>query len=501
MNTSQLFAQWLATHREISAVESAITHLRVDRKVGRMPAANGDVRAHDGKVLKKIHHGMVTASAYVDLTGQLAAATDLTSEQAACIHHTQHEIERTLKVPMSLAAEIEEARTKSEAAWEVAKSQGKFALVQVPFAELVRLKREQARCLATDGDLYAALLDHYVPGVSTKWMLEMVEGLVAGLKPLIEKTRGKELMLPIRILQCAYDRADMFQLQQNLAYRMGFDPDRGGFMHAAPPFSIGYTPYNVQLAMSREPRGMFDEIYNMLHEGGHGLANQGYPQDWWYTAMNMGPSHFATEGEAKFWETGIGRSKEFWKFFFPIMQERFPALMHNKYTWWDAYRAVNRVTPSFIRVDADPITYHSHILLRLRTDIGLITGDLPVEEMPNFWNNQSQELLGITPKNDAEGCVQDDHQYDGCFGYFPAYSGADIVGIQWMGAAGRDIAFNEYYSCGQLPPLKDWLTENVFRYGRIHTTEELVRMATGGPISFEPFVALMTERINEVYEL
>jgi len=242
-------------------------------------------------------------------------------------------------------------------------------------------------------------------------------------------------------------------------------------------------------------------IFSTIHETGHGLYEQGISQSLRRTPLATGASSAIHESQSRMWENVVGRSKPFWKYFYPRLQQIFPAQLSNV-SLNDFYRAINRVTPSFVRIEADEATYNLHIMLRLELEIALMEGSLNVKDLPQAWNARMQEFLGVTPPNDRLGVLQDVHWSGGMFGYFPTYALGNLIAAQiWdrMTAGMPDV--NDRMEKGDFSMILHWLRENLHRHGSKFEPQDLVKRVTGSKISSEPYMAYLNAKYGEIYDL
>ncbi|MEM6530847.1 MAG: carboxypeptidase M32, partial [Chloroflexota bacterium] len=251
-------------------------------------------------------------------------------------------------------------------------------------------------------------------------------------------------------------------------------------------------------------------LFGTLHETGHALYEQGVSPELTRSALTTdflgqyavgGTSYGAHESQSRLWENQIGRSREFWELNFGRLQEYFPEQLADV----DAaffYRAVNRVHPSLIRVEADEVTYNFHIMLRVEIEMGLLDGSLKVDDLPEVWNAKMEEYLGVVPSSDGEGVLQDVHWSGGGFGSFPGYTVGNVMSAQFLEAAHRDVdGLASSLESGDNAPLLGWLTENVYQHGRAYSATELLQRTTGNDLTAGPFISYITEKFTDLYAL
>jgi carboxypeptidase Taq len=284
-----------------------------------------------------------------------------------------------------------------------------------------------------------------------------------------------------------------------LVQAIGFDFTRGRQDTAPHPFCTGWSIGDIRLTTRYKPY-IGSAIFGSLHEAGHGMYEQGSPMSWDRTPLAGGVSLGVHESQSRTWENIVGRSKAFWSYFLPALQGKFPAL--DGYDLDTFYRAINKVEPSYIRVEADELTYNLHVLTRFEIECDILSDKLKVKDLPEAWNAKYSEYLGITPRNDAEGCLQDVHWSTGLIGYFPTYSMGNLLSYQIWGALQNDVPnTDELMAAGNFAPILGWLQENVYSQGRRYTPKELIQRVTGKPMAATDYLAALEKKYTEIYDL
>jgi carboxypeptidase Taq len=279
---------------------------------------------------------------------------------------------------------------------------------------------------------------------------------------------------------------------------MGIDLTRGRLDLSTHPFCGGVGPDDVRMTARYDRRDMRGGLFGAIHEAGHGLYEQGLDARRVRSPLGGAISMAVHESQSRLWENNVARSRAFWKHWLPRLKRAHPQL--KGVTLDGVHRAANEVRPSMIRVEADELTYNLHIILRYEIERDLIEGRLDVADLPDRWNAAMHELLGITPRNDAEGVLQDIHWAMGLFGYFPTYSIGNLYAAQWMETARKEIrGLDGRIEKGQLAPLRQWLHDRIHRHDRIHTADALVKKVTGKPLGTDAFERYITRKIQSVY--
>jgi carboxypeptidase Taq len=348
---------------------------------------------------------------------------------------------------------------------------------------------------------YDAFLARGEPGLTTRQVEALFAELRAAILPLVREILERGDRVDDTILDRELDVDGQLASSMELARRIGFDEERGRRDLSAHPFCVPFGPGDVRFTTRVRPTARDSCLFSTLHETGHALYNQGIPRSLARTPLWDGASAAVHESQSRLWENMVGRSRPFWAFAFPELLRTFPGELGDA----DAetyYRAVNRVRPSYIRVDADELTYNLHIMLRFEIENDLLEGRLRVREVPEAWNAKLQEYLGLPPPPAAEGPLQDMHWSTPVMGNFVGYALGNLIGAQIMEKARGELSeLDRQMAAGEFQPLLDWLRERVYAHGRKFTPGELVERVTGGSIGTAAWVAYAGRKFGELYEL
>jgi carboxypeptidase Taq len=335
---------------------------------------------------------------------------------------------------------------------------------------------------------------------------------VEKLDPLFVQLRKSSTELLKRIQESEYQPAaeifnQKYQIEKQKQFNryilplIGFDMEAGRLDETVHPFAQTVNPGDVRITTRYLEDNVRSAIFGTIHEAGHGIYEQNISPDYEGTVIQDGASFGIHESQSRFLENMVGRSKEFWTYFYPALQEHFPEQL-NHIQLDDFYRAVNAVEPSFIRVEADELTYNLHIMVRYEIEKALIAGEIEVKDLPAIWNGKMQEYLGITPVNDSEGVLQDIHWSFGGFGYFPSYSLGNLYAAQILNKIQQDVPeFYESIEKGNFQVIQKWLKGNIHQYGSLYTPNELIVKATGEELNADYLVKYLEEKYSRVYKL
>ncbi|MCH7807983.1 MAG: carboxypeptidase M32, partial [Planctomycetes bacterium] len=426
--------------------------------------------------------------------GDFVAATNL--------RETRRTFERAAKVPTELVKEIAHTSAVAKAAWIKAREQSNFAEFASPLAKMVDLKKRLAEYVGYEAEAYDALMDEFEPGAKSadiETLFSHVRDETVGLLSRLQDARQKP---DPTILTRRYPRAQQEILSRKMAESVGFDFTSGRCDVTVHPFctTIGGSG-DVRITTRYQEDFLPAAMFGTMHEAGHGLYEQGLPEEHRFTPMGEAVSLGIHESQSRLWENLVGRSDAFWEYHYGDLQAMFPEPLRDVSR--DAfYRAINTVAPSFIRVEADELTYNLHIILRFEIERGIFTGSLGVEDIPAAWNESCQRLLGITPPDDRQGCLQDIHWSMGIFGYFPTYALGNLYAAQFFEQAATDIPdLADRIRANDHKPLLSWLRTNIHQHGQRYRAAELVEKVTGKPLSIKPFMDYVTGKFSAVYGL
>ena len=479
-----------------NAVGSASGVLGWDQQV-MMPEGGTPARSKQLSALSSVHHDMVTADETGELLDELDDA-DLTDEQAAVVREVRREYERADAVPVELVEEISETGSEALQAWEEAKAEDDFDEFAPYLEKHVELKREYAEHIDPDRDPYEVLFEEFEPCLSMERAESILAELREALVPMIEDIRESDVELAVDTFEGTFPEDEQEALSRDALELVGYDFDRGRLDVSSHPFTSG-NQFDCRVTTRFDENDPLGAVGSTVHEFGHAQYNLGLPQEHFGTPLGTSRDLSVHESQSRLWENHVGRSEAFWREFLPVFQEHFPQT--EEATVRDAYEAFNQVyEDNLIRVEADELTYHLHIVIRFEIERDLVRGDLDVEDVPGVWNDKYEEYLGIRPDTDSEGCLQDIHWSHGNFGYFPTYSLGSVMAAQLFEAAEAEIDdLDAKIAEGEFDDLHDWLGENVHRHGSRYETNELVKRATGEDFSADAFLDYVDEKYGELY--
>jgi carboxypeptidase Taq len=364
---------------------------------------------------------------------------------------------------------------------------------------VVSLVREMASALGWEEQAYDPLLDEYEPYMKTQDLERIFASFLPRLKGLVARIAAAGREPDTAFLTRSFPPALQEKFGRQVLEAMGYDFRRGRLDVSAHPFTTRLGNADVRLTTRYNPEYFNSGIFGMIHEGGHGIYEQGAGAGLGGTLLADGASMGMHESQSRLYENVIGRSLPFWKYFYPRLRELFPAALKDV-DLKAFYRGINAVRPSLIRVEADEVTYNLHIVLRFNLEKALLEGSLAVRDLPEAWNRQSAELLGLTPPGDAEGVLQDIHWCWGAIGYFPTYTLGNLYSAQLYAAMQRELPdLEQEMSEGNLEIIRAWLAEKIHKAGRLYPAGELCLRATGEKLDPAYFMDYLEAKYSEIY--
>jgi carboxypeptidase Taq len=481
-------------YERIATLQSVSGVLSWDQQV-TMPEGGTPARSRQLSTISGLGHELLTEDAVAEGLDDLDGA-DLTGDQAASVREIRREHRRADRVPRDLIEDITQASSEALPVWEEAKAEDDFGTFAPKLEELLELQREYAEHIDPDRDPYEVLFEEYEPYID----VETAEGILTQLRdalvPLIDdlKAADSDLASPFG---GTYPEDAQETVSRDLLSALGYDWDRGRLDTSSHPFTSG-NQFDTRITTRFHESDPLDALTATIHEFGHAQYNLGLPQDAFGTPLGQSRDLTVHESQSRFWENHVGRTEEFWDFALPTVQEHFDGL--DDATPRDIYEAANQIYPeNLIRVEADELTYHMHIVLRFEIERDLVRGDLDVSEVPAVWNDRMEEYLGIRPDTDAEGCLQDIHWSHGNFGYFPTYSLGSVLAAQLNHRVREDLDVDALVREGEFDPIREWMGEKIHRHGCRYTTPDLIEEATGEAFTADYFVDYAKEKFGELY--
>ncbi len=497
---SDAYARLMDRVRDIGRFRAIEALLEWDQET-YMPPGGVKARAEQIALIAGVAHERMVADETKALLEE-AAAHDEDYVAVTNLRETRRTFDRASKVPTELVKEIAHTSAMAKEAWVKARKDSDFPTFAPLLGKMVDLKKQLADHVGYETEPYDALMDEFEPGARAADIDELFATLRDQTVALLRKIQAASDKPDAAILTRHYPQAQQEVLSRQMATALNFDFDSGRGDVTVHPFctTIGGCD-DVRITTRYLEDFLPAAMFGTMHETGHGLYEQGLPVEHRFTPMGDCISLGIHESQSRMWENMVGRSRGFWEHHYAGVQVMFPDALGD--VSLDAfYRAINTVAPSFIRVEADELTYNLHIALRFEIERGIFTGKLKIEDIPAAWSEAFDRFLGVTPDNDAEGCLQDIHWSMGIFGYFPTYALGNLYAAQFFGQAEKDIPdLANRIRANDHKPLLAWLREHIHQHGMRYRAGELVEKVTGKPLSIEPFMGYVTAKFSEVYGL
>jgi len=492
----------LATaQREITVLRSVSNLLGWDQEA-IMPEAGTESRAEQSAIVSGLIHEKATRAEIGEWLGECEGngfASD--SVESANLREWRRDYERARKLPKAHVEEVAMTQSISQTEWAKARANSDFGHFAPYLKKILGLTRKSAEYYGwpEDGEPYDALLEGYEPGVRAKDVEEVfgplrerLSGLIRDVEKAPQKPDGS-----IHKRKVPIEQQEKFV--RFVSEAIGFRFDRGRLDTSTHPFCSGIAPGDCRMTTRFHDDNVMDALSSTMHESGHGIYEQNLNKDAWGTPCGEAVSLGIHESQSRGWENNVGRSRAFWEWCLPHAKKYMPELVADQ-TVDSIYAAQNIVEPSYIRVEADETTYNLHIMLRFKLERAMIRGDLEVDDIPQVWNENFMNYLGIDVDKDANGCLQDVHWSFGLMGYFPTYTLGNLYSAQFFEAAREQLGdLDEMYRNGNFSPLGEWLTENIHRHGRRYPASELCERVTGKPLSSDPLLKYLEGKIRPIY--
>ncbi|HUT00334.1 MAG TPA: carboxypeptidase M32 [Candidatus Thermoplasmatota archaeon] len=468
-----------------------------------MPLKGSEERAEQLSLISRLVHERVTSDTFYNHLQKLRDAGDQLSEKDRIVVTKLHrDVEKARKLPSAFIEKMSKTTSLAFMVWQEAREQNKFSLFRPHLEKIVELEKQYCEYVKLPGHPYNSLLDDYEEGMTVDILRKEFSFLRAQLVEILKKITSSTIYQKQQPVEMKLDVAQQTELCHILLTHMNLPFDRARLDVSTHPFTTSMGDDDVRITTNYEREGFLSSFFSTMHEAGHGLYELGLLKgEYKDSVISDAPSLGMHESQSRFWENMIARSKPFWTFFSPAFQKIAPDSckgMSNE-IW---YHAVNQVRPSLIRVESDELTYCLHVILRFELELDLLDGKITVAELPECWNQKVTDFLGITPKTDREGVLQDMHWSGGEFGYFPTYAIGTIYASQLFRQFSKEHAmFQDEIAQGTFTSIANWLSEHVYHYGSLMTADEIIKKTCGEGLNSKVFIAYLKEKYYPLYEV
>lgn len=469
-----------------------------------MPVKGAGVRAEQLATLNKVAHEKFTSDEVGRLLDDLRPYEDrlpYDSDDASLIRVARRDWEKARRVPSELRAAITRAASQANVVWIEARKKSDFNAFAPYLQRNVELKHQYIECFDETDNVYDILLDDYEHGMTAAEVKALFDAFKQAVVPLIAAIAGRGEAVNDEPMHGYFPIEKQRAFCLSVIERFGFNADSWRLDPTVHPFASNSCTTDIRLTTRYYENYLGPALFGSMHECGHGLYENGVSPALERTPLCRGASLGLHESQSRMWENLVGRSRPFWKFFFPKLQAAFPEQLAGV----DAeafYRAINKVQPSLIRVEADEATYGLHIILRFELEQEVMNGQLALKDLPAAWNARMKQYLGIDVPDDARGVLQDIHWSGGMLGYFPTYALGNIISAQiWEKALAALPDLYDQFEQGEFMALREWLRQNLHQHGRKFTPQETMQKLVGGPITVGPYVRYLKEKFSDIYQL
>ncbi|AXN37293.1 carboxypeptidase M32 [Peribacillus butanolivorans] len=487
--------------KKISAYNEALALINWDLRTGA-PKNGVEQRSEVIGVLSSEVFNMITSKEMEcfidDLTTEEASLSETTNKM---VQECKKEFERNKKIPADEFKKFVILQSRSESAWEEAREKADFSIFQPYLEQIVAYTRKFVEYWGYEGQKYNTLLDMYEPGMTVDILDKVFNQLRESIVPLVKQIAESKHQPETAFLYKEFPKEQQHQLNLRVLKQLGYDFKAGRLDETVHPFATGINRGDVRVTTRYDEYDFRGAIFGTIHECGHAIYEQNIAEELTGTLLDDGTSMGIHESQSLFFENFIGRNYSFWKNKYPLLKEYAPDQFADV-KLDDFYRGINESKPSFIRIEADELTYPLHIMIRYELEKALFNGELEVKDLPEVWNKKYKEYLGIVPEDDAMGVLQDVHWSDGSFGYFPSYALGYMYAAQIKQAMLKDLPdFDDLLASGDIAPIRTWLNEKIHKYGKTKKPLEILKETTGEGLNVQYLIDYLESKYKEVYKI
>lgn len=474
---------------DVNALMKAGTIMGWDQQV-LMPSGAAKARGAHQAILARMLHERVTSDEMQRRVEDAEREAEPGSEDAATVRAVKREIDVRIALPAELVERKSQISSDSYAVWRRARTESDYAAMKPYYRELFDIARETAERRGYSDHVYDPLIDLFEEGATYRQARDMFDGLVGPIKDLIrsQQEHGNE---DDGFLRGNWDQEAIRRWAQATCAEIGFDFNRGRLDITSNAFCTNLSMSDVRMT-TRPKDHVNGVVFSSLHEMGHGLYEQGSPAKWDRTPLCGGISLGVHESQSRLWENIVGRSLPFWRRYLGSLQSHVPIGDCSPERF---YRAINRVEPGPIRIGSDELSYNLHILVRFELECDVLTRAVSIDDLAEAWRAKYREYLGVDPKNDGDGVLQDVHWSRGSIGYFPTYTMGNLISWQVWFALQKDIADTDsLMEKGDFGPILEWLQQKIYSRGKRFLPGDLVHQVTGQGMTADAYVRGMREK-------
>jgi carboxypeptidase Taq len=464
-----------------------------------MPKMGAVERSEQGALISRLSHDKIISDNFWNhIQILLKNFNNLSEKDKTVVTRLAKDVEKSRKIPSDFVERMSKTTTLSYQSWEDARAKNDFKVFVPHLEKIIELEKEYCEYIKLPGPKYNTLLDDYEEGITVDVLKKEFSFLKKNLVDILQKIMSSETYNKQKKIDIKVDKEKQKKLSQLIFEKMHLPRDKARIDVSTHPFTTSIGIDDVRITTNYDRDSPLFSFFSTIHEAGHALYELGMPkEEFKYTVISDSPSLGLHESQSRFWENNIARSMSFWKYFYSIFQDtsdyRYPDLDN-----W--YKLVNKVRPSLIRIEADELTYCLHVILRFELEVDLMDDKIKVADLPQHWNEKMNEMFGIIPKNDVEGVLQDMHWSGGSIGYFPTYAIGSIYSSQiYKKISEINQNLENEIEQGNFQNILNWLRENIHKFGRLMTANEIIKNACGEGLNSKIFVGYLKNKYYSLY--
>ena len=408
----------------------------------------------------------------------------------------EEEIDKIKVIPSDEYKIYSELTAKAQGIWEIAREKNDFESFAPILEQIFNFNRKFIEYRGVNQDVYSVILNDYEKGMNVEkldfFFKELKKEIIPLLKKITENKREFQQKIKFKVL-----KFDQQKFSEEILRYIGFDLEKGILSESAHPFTLTVNKDDVRLTTRYIEDLPFSSVFSTIHEGGHGIYEQNISEDLKETILSDGASMGVHESQSRFYENIIGRSREFWYGLLEKSKDKYKEL--EDLSLDEIYKGINEVSPSLIRVEADELTYSLHIMVRYEIEKGILSGEYLIKDLPKIWDEKMYEYLGVIPRNNSEGVLQDVHWSCGLIGYFPSYALGNVYSAQILNAMKKELNIQGVLERGELKKIKKWLGEKIHKYGKLKTPKEILIEVTGEELNPIYYIDYLKEKYEDIY--
>jgi carboxypeptidase Taq len=466
-----------------------------------MPKMGATERSEQGALISRITHEKVISDNFWNHIQNLLKNLDNLSEKdKAVVSRLAKDVEKSRKVPSDFVERFSRTTTLAYQAWEDSRSKNDFKVFTPHLEKIVDLEKEYCDYIDLPGPKYNNLLDDYEEGMTVDVLRKEFSYLKTNLVDILQKIMSSDTYNKQEKIDIKVDKVKQTKMSQIIFEKMLLPNEKARIDVSTHPFTTSMGIDDVRITTNYDRDNPLFSFFSTVHEAGHALYELGMPrEEFKYTAISDSPSLGLHESQSRFWENNIAKSMSFWNYFYPIFQDTSGFRNFDIDNW---FKIVNQVRPSLIRVEADELTYCLHVILRFELEVDLMQDKIQVSDLPQLWNEKMNEMLGIVPKNDVEGVLQDMHWSGGSIGYFPTYAIGSIYSSQiYKKLSEINTNLENEIEQGNFQNILNWLRESIHKFGRLFTADEIIKNACGEGLNSSIFVNYLKDKYYKLYDI